>query len=120
MFEDLRFAARVLIKNPGFAAAACLTLALGIGANTAVFSVVNGVLLNPLPYPEPERVVYLARAFANGTTSSTLTAWKYDYFLRNTTVFEAVATHSGWATAIGERADASDRARVLGRGGRTG
>ena len=108
MFEDLRFAARVLIKNPGFAAAACLTLALGIGANTAVFSVVNGVLLKPLPYPEPERVVYLARAFANGTTSSTLTAWKYDYFLRNTTVFEAVATHSGWATAIGAAEDAAE------------
>lgn len=103
MFEDLRFAARTLLKNPGFAAAACLTLALGIGANTAVFSVVNAVLLKPLPYPEPERVVYLARAFASGATSSTLTAWKYDYFRRNTTVFAAVAAHRGWATAIGER-----------------
>jgi predicted permease len=103
MFEDLRFAARTLIKNPGFAAAACLTLALGIGANTAVFSVVNGVLLKPLPYPEPERVVYLARAWTSGATSTTLTAWKYDYFRRNTTIFEAVAMHRGWATAIGER-----------------
>jgi putative ABC transport system permease protein len=79
MLDDLRFALRALLKNPGFAAAACLTLALGLGANTAVFSVVNGVLLKPLPYPEPERVVYLARAFANGGTRSTLTAWKYDY-----------------------------------------
>jgi predicted permease len=102
MLDDLRFALRTLIKNPGFAAAACLTLALGIGANTAVFSVVNGILLKPLPYPEPERVVYLARAFANGGMGSTLTAWKYDYFRRNTTIFEAIATHRGWATAIGE------------------
>jgi len=108
MFEDLRFAARTLIKNPGFAAAACLTLALGLGATTAVFSVVNAVLLKPLPYPEPERVVYLARAFANGATGSTLTAWKYDYYRRNTTVFEAVATHRAWATALGELGAASE------------
>jgi predicted permease len=59
LWNDLRYGVRNLLRSPGFAAISILTLAIGIGANTAVFSVVNGVLLNPLPFPEPNQLVTL-------------------------------------------------------------
>jgi putative ABC transport system permease protein len=69
MLEDLRFAFRQLLKHPGFTLTSIFALALGIGANTAIFSVVNAVLLRPLPYPDPEKLIVVresSSAFARG------------------------------------------------------
>src|SRR4026209_1913234 len=62
VFNDIRLALRALPRVPGFSLAFILTLGLGIGANTAIFSVINGVLLRPLPYPEADRIMHLRQA----------------------------------------------------------
>src|SRR5262245_11435099 len=92
MLQDLRFALRTFRKNPGFTCAAVLTLALGIGANTAVYSVIDGVLMHPIPFPDPDGLVVLYQA---GTTSEknsvsypNLLDWQ-----QRTQTFEAIA---GW------------------------
>jgi putative ABC transport system permease protein len=67
LFEDLRIGARLLRKNPGFAALAILTLAIGISANTAIFSLANAAFFRPLPYPNAERLAFL---WQNNRTTS--------------------------------------------------
>src|ERR1700720_841872 len=92
LFLDLRHSIRVLLNSPGFTTIAIAALALGIGANTAIFSVVNTVLLQPLPYAEPDRILRVERSFPNGTGSSSsipkCMAWK-----KNNQVFEALTIY---------------------------
>jgi putative ABC transport system permease protein len=91
-FTDVRFGLRILRKNPGFAAVAVLTLALGIGANTAMFSVVYGALLSPLPYPNPEQLVMVwskVNGHRNGVSAGDFLDWK-----RQNSVFQDVVAWS--------------------------
>jgi len=102
--QDLRFGLRMLAKSPGFTVVAILTLALGIGANTALFSVVNGVLLKPLPYPQPERLVWLAESKPNFETGSISFPNFRDWQKENRT-FSGMAIYRGFSpnlTGLGE------------------
>jgi len=104
-WQDLRYGARTLLKRPGFTLAAVLTLALGIGANTAMFTVVHGVLLRPLDYPKPDQLMYLtAEAPAIGGARNALSVPEYTEFRQMNQSFAAVGAYStgGAAYTTGE------------------
>jgi putative ABC transport system permease protein len=92
LFQDVRYSLRMLAKNPGFTLIAVLTLALGIGANTAIFSVVNGVVLKPLPYPRPNQLVVLSETSKNFDRMSISYPNFLDWQRRNST-FASLAAY---------------------------
>jgi hypothetical protein len=112
LLHDIRYALRSLRRSPGFALAAILTLGLGIGANTAIFSVVHGVLLRPLPYPEPERLVML---WGHHPTIGRETASLPDFldWRRQARSFDAIAA---WANASYNLTGAGEPEVVRGAG----
>jgi putative ABC transport system permease protein len=97
--QDVRYAARMLLRSPGFAITAILALALGIGANTAIFTVVNKVLLEPLPYPQSERLVELEMSGPQGNVDFTSVP-KFNVWREQMQVFEAVTAYGGQGPGI--------------------
>jgi putative ABC transport system permease protein len=97
--QDLRYGARTLLKTPGFTAIAALTLALGIGANSAIFSFVDGVLLKPLPYRDADRIMRVLEkppgGGRNGISTNTFLDWQHE-----NTVFESLAASTGGSMTL--------------------
>ncbi len=130
LVQDLRYGFRMLIKSPGFTAVAVLTLALGIGANTAIFSVVNGVLLRPLPFREPEKLLSVQQTQpARGNIEVGFTQAGFIDYRDQQQVFETIAAYSDWNFNLtgGDQAErltgaqvSADFFRVLGRPAKLG
>jgi len=101
LLQDLRYGLRMLAKSPGFTAVAILTLALGIGANTAIFSVANALLIRPLPYPDPDRLVIVTNA--RGTNRRPFS------YTRATFLQEHNRSFSGFAPFVAENFNLTGR-----------
>src|SRR5499426_2190781 len=111
LLQDLRYGARMLLKKPGFTLIAVITLALGIGANTAIFSVVTAVVLRPLPYRDPDRLVHAYR-MQPPVERSPVSVPAYLDFAAQQQVFESFAAHHGETFNL---TDVDQAERVIGR-----
>jgi putative ABC transport system permease protein len=111
LLYDLRYAWRMLVKHKSFTAIAIIALALGIGANTAIFSLVNGVLLRPLPFPEAERLVYLeGRNPSQGVTDGNISFLDFTDWSQQTDIFASIAAY--WTGEAHLGADGAEPERV--------
>ncbi len=105
LWQDIRFGVRMLRKNPGFTAVAVLTLALGIGANTAIYSVVDAVLLSPLPYANSERLVYLLDKYPNNMIFIDSSYPEYLDWKAQTDIFDDLAAYTWRPSTITGQAE---------------
>jgi putative ABC transport system permease protein len=112
LWQDLRYGVRMLLKKPGFTLTAVVTLALGVGATTAIFTVINAVLLRPLPYPEADRLVYVGQTYGgefSGTGEPKFLFWR-----EQSQSFEAMACYSSYGGARGNLAGGDEAEYVQG------
>jgi putative ABC transport system permease protein len=101
LWQDVRYAGRVSWRNPGFTSIAVVTLALGVGANTAMFSIINAVMLRPLPYPEPDRLVRIWESnVRRGWPAWSTSEPNFLDFRARTTMFDAIASSTGQSFTI--------------------
>ncbi|HSM05896.1 MAG TPA: ABC transporter permease, partial [Longimicrobiales bacterium] len=101
VMQDVKYALRSLARSPGFAVVAILTLALGVGANSAIFSVLNGVLLRPLPYPEPEAIVWVDEAHAGPDAGPGPVPWtNFVDWQERSRSFEAMTAFNASGTTV--------------------
>src|ERR1700674_5851169 len=120
LLQDLRYGVRMLFKHKGFTAIAVIALALGIGANTAIFSLVNGVLLRPLPFPDAERIIYIEgkNPAAAGITESNISFLDFTDWSQQTDLFASTAAY--WTGTANFGADGGEPERVPRAGVTTG
>jgi putative ABC transport system permease protein len=112
LLQDLRYALRSFRKSPGFTFTALLTIALGVGANTAIFSVVNGVLLRPLPLGEPERIVLVGHRYTKIHLETGVSAIGFRFYHDQNRVFEKSAAFTGWEANL---ANGGEPERLVGQ-----
>jgi putative ABC transport system permease protein len=114
MFQDLRFGLRMLLKKPGFTLIAVLTMALGIGANTAIFSVVNAVLLNPLPFAEPERLIRIYGHFLSVSQDKmSASVPEFTDYREQTSSFEQIAGYDDFSANLTPKDGEPERVEAL-------